>query len=129
MDFSQLAPAEKQVVFIYKPYYSNQNQNKQNVLPFAITLYRAESLEGERYVEGGRNIPFVATWFTSTLPADLTRCRVQFNNSSDLSYEVSLPNHEFIGYLSDLLLNYKRTKHTDFPTAFYRKLLQYDIAS
>lgn len=126
MDFTKLAPAEKRDVFIYKPYYSNQDQNKQQVLPFALTLYRSESLEGERHIEGGRGIPFVATWFSSNLPADLTRCRVQFDNNADLSYEVMLPNHEFVGYLSDLLVTYKRNKRIDFPIGFYRKLLQYD---
>ncbi|KKJ01140.1 type IV pilus biogenesis protein EbsA [Prochlorothrix hollandica] len=127
MDFSKLAPAEKRDVFIYKPYYSNQDQNKQNVLPFALTLYRQESLEGERSIEGGKNIPFLATWFASNLPADLTRCRLQFDNNAELGYEVTLPNHEFIGYLSDLLVTYKRNKQTDFPISFYRKLLQYEI--
>jgi hypothetical protein len=125
MDFSQLAPAEKQAVGIYTPFYSAPN--KRQVLPFALTLYKQGALEGERRIESGTNIPFVASWFVSTLPLDMTRCRVQFNhNDEQLSYEVMLSNHEFMDYLIDLLISYKRSKVTDFPPNFYRKLLQYE---
>jgi hypothetical protein len=124
MDFSQLAPAEKQVVGIYGPYYSQQT--KRQVLPFAITLYKKGSLEGERRIEGGSSIPFVASWHVSTLPADLTSCRVKFDDNIEMDYEVRMPNHEFIDFLIDLLINTKRTKFTDFPQGFYRKLLHYD---
>lgn len=124
MDFSQLVPAEKQVVGIYAPYYAQQT--KRQVLPFAISLYKKAALEGERRIEGGSGIPFVASWYVSTLPADLTRCRLQFDGNAELDYEVMMPNHEFIDYLIDLLINHKRSKLTDFPQSFYRKLLHYD---
>ena len=124
MNLKDLAPADKQAVAIYFPYYNIQN--KRQVLPFAITLYKQGALEGERYIEGGQSIPFVASWFVSNLPADMTRSRLQFNHDSDLSYEITLSNHEFIDFLIDLLIEFKRTKRIDFPQGFYRRLMQYD---
>lgn len=119
----QLQPASKSDVVIYMPYYA---KNKHNSLPYAITLYRQGSLEGKRYIEGGENVSFVATWFVSRLPSELTRCRLQFEEQADLSYEVTISNSEFIDYLIDVYNNFKNSNFTDFPRIFYRKLLRFD---
>jgi hypothetical protein len=119
----QIKPASRADVVIYVPYYA---KNKHNWLPRAIGLYREASLEGERQVEGGESIPFVATWYVSKLPSELTRCRLQFNGQAELSYEVTLSNSEFIDYLIDVIINFERSKITDFPRDFYRKLLRFE---
>lgn len=123
MSIEQLQPAEKAKVGIYMPYYQGA---KRNILPLAISLYQHGSLEGHRRIEGGESIPFVATWFVSNLPADLTRCRLQFDGNADLSYEVNMANYEFINYLIEVIMNFKRSRLTDFSQAFYRKLLRID---
>jgi len=119
----QIKPASRADVIIYVPYYA---KNKHSWLPHAISLYRLGSLEGERMVEGGESIPFVASWYVSKLPSELTRCRLQFDGQAELSYEVTLSNSEFIDYLIDVIMNFKRSKTTDFPRIFYRKLLRYE---
>lgn len=116
-----LKPVGRADVIIYMPYYS---KNKHDSLPVAISLYREGSLEGQRVIEGGENIPFVASWYVSKLPSELTRCRLQFDGQADLSYEVTLSNSEFIDYLIDVIINFKRSHLTDFPSEFYRKLLR-----
>ena len=118
-----LKPAGRADVVLYMPYYS---KNKHNWLPFAISLYRQGSLEGNRIIEGGEGISFVASWYISKLPSELTRCRLQFEGQADLSYEVTLSNSEFIDYLIDVIINFKRSHLTDFPSEFYRKLLRFD---
>lgn len=123
MSIEQLQPAEKSKVGIYMPYYQGA---KRNILPLAISLYQHGSIEGHRRIEGGESIPFVATWFVSNLPADLTRCRLQFDGNADLSYEVNMANYEFINYLIEVIMNFKRSRLTDFSQAFYRKLLRID---
>ena len=123
MDLDNIEPAEKPAVGVYLPYYQG---NKRAWLPKAIGLYKQSSLEGERKIEGGESIPFLATWSVSSLPADMTRCQLQFDGNADLSYEVSLPNHEFVDFLIEVMINYKRSKVTDFPQTFYRKLLRLD---
>lgn len=123
MSLDKLEPAAKGAVGVYIPYYQG---NKRSILPFAIGLYQKGSIEGKRHIEGGEDIPFVATWRVSTLPSDLTRCRVQFDGNAELSYEVTIPNFEFIGCLIDMLINYKKTRFTDFAKPFYRKLLHFD---
>lgn len=123
MAIDKLKPAEGGAVAVYQPYYQG---NKRNWLPLAISLYQTASLEGERKIEGGESIPFLATWFVSSLPADMTRCRMQFDQNAELAYEVTLANHEFVDFLIEVIINYKRTHTTDFSQSFYRKLLRLD---
>jgi hypothetical protein len=119
----KLEPASKADVIVYTPYYP---KDKHGNLPYAITLYQQGYLEGERHIEGGDNIPFVATWYVSKLPSELTRCRLQFDGQADLSYEMTILNAEFIDYLIDAIKTFKVFNSADFPQGFYRKLLRFD---
>jgi hypothetical protein len=123
MSLDKLQPANPRDVNVYTPYYQGR---KRSALPYAISLYKSGNLEGMRSIEGGDSIPFVATWNVSMLPADLTRCRIQFDGEAELSYEMTLANFEFIDFLIDVLFNVKTAKITDFSQAFYRKLLRID---
>lgn len=123
-DLSTIEPAQGGVIGVYQPYYQG---GKRAALPYAISLYEKTSLEGERRIERGESIPFLATWFiVSKLPADETVCRMQFDGQSELTYEVKLPNHEFIEFLIELYVNWRRSKMIDFSQTFYRKLLRLD---
>jgi hypothetical protein len=124
MAIDKLQPAPSQQVNVYSPYYPQQG--KRSVLPYAISLYQKGSLEGERKIEGGDSIPFIATWNVSSLPADLTRCRLQFDGNSELSYELMMANFEFIDFLIEVILTFKRQRFTDFSQTFYRKLMRYE---
>jgi hypothetical protein len=124
MSLEQLQPAPNQQVGVYVPYYPQAG--KRTLLPLAIGLYQKGSLEGQRRIEGGESIPFIATWNISTLPADLTRCRIQFDGNSELSYELMLANFEFIDFLIEVVMTFKRTRLADFSQSFYRKLLRLD---
>jgi len=124
MAIDKLQPAPNQQVNIYLPYYSQQG--KRSILPYAISLYQKGALEGERKIEGGESIPFVASWNISPLPSDLTRCRMQFDGNSEFSYEVTIKNSDFIDYLMDVILNFKRGRITDFSQNFYKKLMRYE---
>ncbi|HEY9903799.1 MAG TPA: type IV pilus biogenesis protein EbsA [Candidatus Sericytochromatia bacterium] len=123
MSIEKLQPADKGAVGMYMPYYQGA---KRNMLPLALSLYQQGSLEGQRRIEGAEGIPFVATWFVSKLPADLTRCRLQFDGNAELSYEVTMANSEFMNYLIEVIMNFRRSRSTDFTQAFYRKLLRID---
>jgi hypothetical protein len=124
MSLEQLQPAPNQQVGVYMPYYPQPA--KKQLLPFAISLYQKGSLEGQRKIEGGDSIPFIATWNVSTLPSEITRCRLQFDGNAELSYELMMANFEFIDFLIEVILNFKRTKLADFSQGFYRKLMRYD---
>lgn len=117
----QLKPADQGAVAVYMPYYQGA---KRNMLPLAISLYQGGNLEGQRKIEGGDSIPFVATWFVSKLPSELTRCRMIFDGNAELSYEVTLTNSEFVDFLIEVITSFRRTQSTDFSQAFYRKLLK-----
>lgn len=123
MTIQQLQPANPQDLRIYLPYFQG---NKRNILPLAISLFKKGALEGQRKIEGSDGIPFIATWNVSTLPADLIRCRMQFEGSAELSYEILIQCSEFIDFLIDVILNFQRTRITDFSKPFYRKLLRYE---
>lgn len=117
----ELQPVQQRDVNVYLPYYQDA---KRNMLPLGIALYKEGNLEGHRRIEGGDNIPFLATWNISMLPADLSRCRVKFNEDADLTYEITMTNFEFIGFLIEMLTQYRRSQVADFPKGFYRKLLK-----
>ncbi|WP_088243703.1 type IV pilus biogenesis protein EbsA [Calothrix rhizosoleniae] len=121
MSFEKLQPATSQQANVYTPYVAS---NKRNFLPYAISLYQKGVVEGQRKIEGSDSIPFVATWNIARLPSDLTRCRLQFDGNAELSYEVMMASFEFIGFLIEIMENYKRSRTTDFSQIFYRKLLR-----
>lgn len=123
MAIPSLQPANPRDVNVYSPYYQGR---KKNALPLAISLYQQGSLEGTRGIEGGESVPFVASWNVSSLPADLTRCRIQFDGNAELSYELTLANFEFVDFLIEVIFNYKATRKADFSQTFYRRLLRYD---
>ena len=123
MSFPQLTPADEKEVKVYAPFCQ---EARRKFLPHAIALYKLKTLEGARKIEGGEDIPFVAVWNISSLPIDLTRCRVLFENNPDLSYEVTLQSSEFIGFLIEVLLGFQRTRSIDFSKTFYRKLMRLD---
>lgn len=118
----QLQPAPPKDVNVYLPYYKEAHQR--NLLPMAISLYKQGSFEGQRSIEGGENIPFLATWSISPLPADMSRCNVQFDGNPDFSYEVMMNNFHFVSYLIEVITNYKRGGIPDFSKGFYRRLLR-----
>ncbi len=124
MSIEKLTPASAPQCGVYAPYYPQAN--KKQILPFAISLHQRGNLEGQRTIEGGESIPFVVTWNVSNLPADLCRCRIQFDGNADLSYEVMLANFEFVDFLIDVIFTYRRTRIPDFSQAFYRRLLRLD---
>jgi len=117
---SELQPANKAEVMVYIPYHQG---SKRDILPRALSLYKQGALEGFRHIEGGEDIPFVATWYVSRLPGDLTRCQLQFDGNPELSYQVNLQNHEFMNYLIETIVNFERSGITDFPKSFYQRLL------
>lgn len=121
--FDQIQPAPARDTHAYLPYYQG---NKRNLLPLAISLYQSGVLEGQRVIQGGENIPFVATWSISSLPADLARCRVQFNGDAELSYEIIITNFELIGFLIEVIVAFRQSRLADFSQGFYRKLLRLD---
>lgn len=121
LKFEDIKPVGKQDVSIYMPYYQG---NKRNALPYAISLYKQGNLEGERNIEGGNSIPFIATWNVSTLPADITQCRMQFDGDADLSYEITMATFEFVDFLFDVIIALRQSRAGDFSKAFYRKLLR-----
>ena len=119
----QLEPAPKADVVVYMPYYA---KDKHSILPYAIALYQAGSLEGRRPIENSQGIPFVASWYVSKLPSELTRCRLQFEGQADLSYEMTIINAELIEYLIDAIKTFKQLGSADFSQGFYRKLLRFE---
>ncbi len=107
----QLQPANPREVNIFAPY---MRAEKRPLLPLGITLYRLGKLEGQRGIEGGNNVDFVATWTIANLPADLSRCTVTFDNSPDLQYEMSITTFELVDHLIDVIINYKKTSYCRF---------------
>ena len=123
MSLQSIKPATKPEASVYLPYYQGK---KRNALPYAIGLYKQGNIEGERRIEGTDNIAFLATWNISMLPADLTRCRMQFDGDAELTYEITMPTFEFVDSLISIVVAMNQNKSPDFDKVFYRKLLRID---
>lgn len=108
-------------IAVYAPYYA---VGRRPLLPQAVGLYKRRNLEGNRQVERENAIPFVATWPISSLPSDLTLCQIQFDRDAELTYEISMPNYEFVDHLIDVAGLVNRGQQPDFSTAFYKKLMK-----
>lgn len=122
MERVKIKPAPSSEVSIYLPYYPVA---RRPILPFALGLYKCGMLEGQRKIESGPGIAFVATWDIKTLPSDTTTSRIRFIDGDQfLDYELYLSNTEFIGYLMESI-NAGEPGLLDFPAQFYRKLLGY----
>ena len=124
MSIEKLQPAPPPQCSVYAPYYPQAS--KKQILPYAISLYQRGNVEGTRNIEGADSISFIATWNISSLPADLCRCRIQFDGNSELSYEVMMANFEFVDFLIEVITGFRRSRLADFSQGFYRKLLRID---
>ncbi len=123
MSLQSIQPATKPEASVYLPYYQGK---KRNALPYAIGLYKQGNIEGERQIEGSSSIAFLVTWNVSMLPADLTRCRMQFDGDSELTYEITMATYEFVDFLISVVVAMNQNKQPDFEQGFYRKLLRID---
>lgn len=123
MSLQSIQPATKPEASVYLPYYQGK---KRNALPHAIGLYKQGNIEGERQIKGSSSIAFLATWTVSMLPADLTRCRMQFDGDSELTYEITMATYEFVDFLISVVVAMNQDKQPDFEQGFYRKLLRID---
>ena len=123
MSLQSINPATKLEASVYLPYYQGK---KRNALPYAIGLYKNGNIEGERTIEGTDSIPFLATWNVSMLPADLTRCRMQFDGDAELTYEITMATFEFVDFLITIVVALNQDKTPDFDQGFYRRLLRMD---
>ncbi|PZO42681.1 MAG: hypothetical protein DCF19_06490 [Pseudanabaena frigida] len=123
----ELKAAAPQEVSIYMPYY--REPNKRQALPYAISLYKQGEITGERHIEGSPAVSFMAVWRVANLPSDLALCRVTFEGDADMSYEMTLENSEFVGYLIEVVSSIRDKGYVDFPQNFYSKLFRLKLAS
>ena len=122
----ELKAAAPQEVSIYMPYY--REPNKRQALPYAISLYKQGEITGERHIEGSTSVSFMAVWRVANLPSDLALCRLTFDVDADMSYEMTLENSEFVGYLIDVVSSIRDKGYVDFPQIFYSKLFRLKLA-
>lgn len=123
----ELKAAAPQEVSIYIPYY--REPNKRQALPYAISLYKQGEITGERHIEGSPAVSFMAVWRVANLPSDLILCRVTFEGDADMSYEMTLENSEFVGYLIDVVSSIRDKGYVDFPQIFYSKLFRIKVVN
>ena len=122
----ELKAAAPQEVQIYMPYY--REPNKRQALPYAISLYKQGEISGERHIEGSPPVSFLAVWRVANLPSDLTLCRLTFEGNTEMSYELTIENSEFVNYLIDVVANIRDKGYVDFPQLFYSKLFRIKLA-
>jgi hypothetical protein len=110
-------------VVLYLPYCK---RDRQQALPYGISLYKIGSLQGERQVEGSSPVPFSAFWKVSNLPVDPIICTVIFTNevNEEYKYEIELQSLQLVNYLIEVIILDRETQVVDFSQAFYVKLFR-----
>jgi hypothetical protein len=113
-------------IVLYLPYCKREQQQ---ALPYAISLYKTGTLQGERQVEGASPVPFSAFWKVSTLPIDPVICTVVFTNevNEEYKYEIELQSLQVVRHLIDVILLDRQTQIVDFSQAFYAELFRLKI--
>jgi hypothetical protein len=104
-----------------------RDPDKKQALPYAISLYKMGEVEGARTIEGAGNVPFRAVWKVTNLPSEVISCQVTFSGSEPMTYEVDLPNHEFVSFLVDTTKMIHGRGVADFSEAFYSKLFRIKV--
>jgi hypothetical protein len=51
-----------------------------------------------------------------------------FNGEADMSYEITIENSEFVGYLIEVVSSIRDKGYVDFPQSFYSKLFRIKLA-
>jgi len=104
-----------------------REEHKRKALPYALSLYKMGELKGERPIEGCPPVPFTASWRVTTLPMDTNICKMVFETTEEMAYEMQLVNHELVNYLIDVARNILEKRTVDFPQSFYSKLFRIRI--
>lgn len=99
-----------------------RDPDKKQGLPYALSLYKMGEVEGARDIDGASSIPFRASWKITISPLDVISCQVTFSANEPMTYEMDLPNHEFVSFLVDTTKMIHGRGIADFSQAFYSRL-------
>lgn len=108
-------------IALYGPYCGGISRERW--LEQALDLLEALKLQGQRQLRPSGAHPFELSWQPAEAPQESLSCRLVFPASPGLDYNFSLPTHQLVSWLMDLLEAQSSGGEADLPNAFWRWLL------
>jgi hypothetical protein len=92
-------------------------------LELALDLLPVRRLDGRRQLRPAGSHPFELSWQPVEAPQELVACALNFPATPGLNYTFTLPAHQLVSWLMDLLEAQALRGEADLPESFWRWLL------
>lgn len=112
-------------VALYAPYCSGVS--REEVLDQAIHLLDKRRVTGQRVLKFGAPHVFELRWQSGTSPQERSSCQLSFPHLPEVLYSFSVPTHQLVLWLMDLIQNRDGGAEPDLPENFWRWLLVGEI--
>ena len=106
---------------LFAPYCGGVN--REGWLELALDLLPAGQVSGRRQLHPAGMHPFELRWQPVEAPQEAVACVLTFPATAGLTYHFSLPSHQLVGWLMDLLEAKALRGEDDLPESFWRWLL------
>jgi hypothetical protein len=101
--------------------------NRAACLAMALDLLPALRLNGRRLLRPAGSHPFQLSWQPVEAPQEQVACDLSFPATPGLNYSFSVPAHQLVSWLMDLLEAQDLRGEDDLPESFWRWLLLGEI--
>lgn len=108
-------------VVLYAPYCGGVS--REALLERALELFSSAKAHGERPLRGTSGHLFELSWKAGGAPQELSFCELRFPADPEVIYRFSLPTHQLVNWLMDLLEDQAIRGSGDLPEAFWRWLI------
>ncbi|MCP9850180.1 hypothetical protein KBY88_10205 [Cyanobium sp. Morenito 9A2] len=122
---TDLASHDAAQVALYAPYCSGVS--REEVLDQAIHLLGKGRVEGQRVLKFGTPHVFELRWQAGTSPQERSSCDLSFPQMPEVLYSFSVPTHQLVLWLMDLIQTREGGAAPDLPENFWRWLLVGEI--
>ncbi|MGB7564040.1 MAG: type IV pilus biogenesis protein EbsA [Prochlorococcaceae cyanobacterium] len=112
-------------VALYAPYCSGVS--REEVLHMALHLLDAGRVTGQRMLKFGTPHVFELRWQAGTSPQERSSCQLSFPQLPEVLYGFSVPTHQLVLWLMDLIQKRDGGAESDLPENFWRWLLVGEI--
>lgn len=108
-------------VVLYAPYCGGVS--REALLEQALDLLHSARTGGERPLAGSGGHRFELSWKPGGAPQEPSFCELHFPADPELIYRFSLPTHQLVSWLMDLLEDQAIRGNGDLPEPFWRWLI------
>lgn len=112
-------------VALYAPYCNGIS--REEVLDQALQLLNRGRVTGQRPLRFGQPHSFELRWQAGASPLERSKCDLSFPGIPEVLYSFSVPTHQLVLWLMDLIQSRADGVEPDLPENFWRWLLLGEI--